>query len=126
MMEHAMIRSGHVDTFARVNLPPQTQWPQFRFTLPELQYPERLNCVTEFVDKWGAAGAGDRPAIISPAETLNYPRLAAPRPGALLRRHQGEDHARAVQRPPGRRDGEDQAARAPSRSHRLLGQRRSR
>ena len=38
-----MIRSGHVDTFARDNLPLQNQWPEFRFTLPELQYPERLN-----------------------------------------------------------------------------------
>ena len=35
MMEHAMIRSGHVDTFARDNLPPQAQWPEFSFTLPE-------------------------------------------------------------------------------------------
>ena len=72
-----MIRSGHVDTFARDNLPPQTQWPEFKFTLPELQYPERLNCVTEFVDKWVAAGDGDRIAIISPAETLTYAQLAA-------------------------------------------------
>jgi 2-aminobenzoate-CoA ligase len=47
-----MIRSGHNDTFARDNLPPQDQWPEFLFTLPELQYPDRLNCVTEFVDKW--------------------------------------------------------------------------
>ena len=76
-MEHAMIRSGHVDTFARDNLPPQAQWPAFKFTLPELQYPERLNCVTEFVDKWVAAGEGDRVAIVSPAETLTYAQLAA-------------------------------------------------
>ncbi len=71
-----MIRSGHVDTFARDNLPPQTQWPAFKFTLPELQYPERLNCVTEFVDKWVAAGEGGRTAIISPDETLTYAQLA--------------------------------------------------
>ena len=71
-----MIRSGHVDTFARDNLPPQEQWPQFTFTLPELRYPERLNCVTEFVDRWVAAGAGDRTAIVSPAETLSYAQLA--------------------------------------------------
>jgi 2-aminobenzoate-CoA ligase len=76
MMEHAMIRSGHVDTFARDNLPPQAQWPEFSFTLPELQYPERLNCVTEFVDKW-IANDGDRIAIISPVETLTYAQLAA-------------------------------------------------
>ncbi len=71
-----MIRSGHVDTFARDNLPPQTQWPEFTFTLPELQYPERLNCVTEFVDRWVAAGEGGRTAILSPAETLTYAQLA--------------------------------------------------
>ena len=71
-----MIRSGHIDTFARDNLPPQDQWPEFLFTLPELQYPERLNCVTEFVDKWVASGQGDRIAIISPTETLTYAQLA--------------------------------------------------
>src|SRR6201999_93762 len=56
MMETVMIRSGHVDTFTRDNLPPRGEWPEFRFTLPELQYPERLNCVTAFVDKWAKAG----------------------------------------------------------------------
>ena len=55
-----MIRSGHVDTFARDNLPPQSDWPAFRFTLPELQYPDRLNCVTAFVDRWVGAGEGER------------------------------------------------------------------
>ena len=76
MTEHVMIRSGHVDTFARDNLPPREQWPEFRFTLPELQYPERLNCVTEFVDKWVAGGGGDRIAIVSPYETWTYAQLA--------------------------------------------------
>jgi len=71
-----MIRSGHVDTFARDNLPPQDQWPEFLFTLPELQYPERLNCVTEFVDKWVTSGQGGRTAVISPNETLTYAQLA--------------------------------------------------
>jgi 2-aminobenzoate-CoA ligase len=71
-----MIRSGQIDTFARDNLPPQDQWPEFLFTLPELQYPDRLNCVTEFVDKWVASGQGDRIAIVSPAETLTYAQLA--------------------------------------------------
>ena len=70
-----MIRSGHVDSFARDNLPPQDQWPEFRFTLPELQYPERLNCVTAFVDKWLATD-GDRVAIVSPYETWTYAQLA--------------------------------------------------
>jgi 2-aminobenzoate-CoA ligase len=67
-----MAKSGHIDTFARDNLPPREQWPEFRFDLPELQYPERLNCVTEWVDRWIAAGEGARTCLISPAETLTY------------------------------------------------------
>jgi 2-aminobenzoate-CoA ligase len=70
-----MIPSGHLDTFARDNLPPPEQWPEFRFMLPELRYPDRLNCVTEFVDKW-AATQGERIAIVSPAESLTYGELA--------------------------------------------------
>ena len=68
--------SGHVDTFTRDNLPPRDQWPEFRFTLPDLQYPARLNCVSEFVDRWLARRDGDRTAIIAPTETLTYAQLA--------------------------------------------------
>src|SRR5215212_7879723 len=70
-----MAKSGHVDTFARDNLPPRDQWPEFKFDLPELQYPERLNCVTHWVDRWVEAGQGDRPCLLSPAETLTYAQL---------------------------------------------------
>jgi 2-aminobenzoate-CoA ligase len=70
-----MVPSAHVDTFARDNLPPPDQWPEFRFTLPELQYPDRLNCVTEFIDRW-VTNEGERIAIMSPAETLTYEQLA--------------------------------------------------
>ncbi|HEV2955682.1 MAG TPA: benzoate-CoA ligase family protein [Xanthobacteraceae bacterium] len=70
-----MIRSAHVDSFARDNLPPPTQWPDFVFTLPELQYPERFNCVTELVDRWIAAGRGDEPCLLSMAENLSYAEL---------------------------------------------------
>jgi 2-aminobenzoate-CoA ligase len=71
-MAKDMARSGHVDTFARDNLPPRDQWPEFRFDLPELQYPERLNCVTEWVDRWIAEGQGGRTCMIAPNETLTY------------------------------------------------------
>ena len=75
MANTELIRSGHVDTFARDNLPPREQWPEFKFDLPELQYPERLNCVTEWVDRWVAAGQGDRPCLLSPTESLTYAQL---------------------------------------------------
>jgi 2-aminobenzoate-CoA ligase len=36
--------SAHVDTFCRDHLPPDEQWPELEFSLPELSYPDRLNC----------------------------------------------------------------------------------
>ena len=71
-----MIRSAHSDTFARDHLPPPEQWPDFLFNLPELTYPDRLNCVTAFIDDRIAAGDGGRDCLISPAERLTYAELA--------------------------------------------------
>jgi 2-aminobenzoate-CoA ligase len=76
MTSNAMIRSGHVDSFTRDNLPPRDQWPDFVFALPELQYPERFNCVTELLDRWIAAGRGGEPCLLSMAENLTYAELA--------------------------------------------------
>jgi 2-aminobenzoate-CoA ligase len=75
MAKTGHIRSGHVDTFARDNLPPRSQWPEFKLDLPELHYPERFNCVTEWVDRWVAAGEGPRPCLLSAAESLTYAQL---------------------------------------------------
>ena len=71
-----MNRSAHIDTFARDHLPPPEQMPEFLFTVPEVRYPERLNCVTAFVDQWVAAGQGNRDCIISPTERWDYSALA--------------------------------------------------
>src|SRR2546430_5552978 len=35
-----------------------------------------MNCVVELLDRWIVAGWGDRPCLISPAETLTYAQLA--------------------------------------------------
>ena len=40
-----------IDTFIRDRLPPPEAQPDFLFTLPELQYPERLNAAVELIDK---------------------------------------------------------------------------
>ena len=69
--------SAHLDTFCRDNLPPEHLWPTLEFTLPELQYPERLNCASALLDEVAARGP-DRPCLLSPTEQLNY--------GELLRR----------------------------------------
>lgn len=67
--------SAHLDTFAYDHLPPRDQWPELIFSLPELQYPERLNCVSELLDKMCAAGYADKPAIRSMNETWTYVQL---------------------------------------------------
>jgi 2-aminobenzoate-CoA ligase len=56
--------SAHVDTFARDHLPPVDQWPELIFDLPGLQYPARLNCVAELLDRHVAYGRGDRTAVL--------------------------------------------------------------
>ena len=71
-----MIRTAHTDTFARDHLPPPEQLPEFLFKLPELHYPERLNCVTAFVDDWVASGEGGRDCLVSPTERWSYADLA--------------------------------------------------
>jgi 2-aminobenzoate-CoA ligase len=73
-----MFRSAHADSFARDNLPPQQLWPELIFTLPELAYPERLNCADAFIDTHVRAGDGDRVAILG-ADGLrwSYAELAA-------------------------------------------------
>ena len=51
--------TGHVDTFARDNLPPADQWPDIR--LGGCDYPERLNAAVETNTKRMAEGdAPDR------------------------------------------------------------------
>src|SRR3984893_6572871 len=71
-----MTLSAHLDTFARDNLPPRADWPDFLFGLPELNYPDRMNCVAELLDRWIASGDGNRPCLISPGETISYGQLA--------------------------------------------------
>ncbi len=67
-----MAYTAHVDPFARENLPPQDQWPTLLFRRPELQYPDRINCAVEFLDRWVQEGRGDEPCLIGPGETLTY------------------------------------------------------
>ena len=73
-----MNASGHVDTFARDNLPPRDAWPDFLFDLPELQYPARVNCGAELLDGAVARGWGARTAIIAEdGSRLSYAALLA-------------------------------------------------
>uniref|UniRef100_A0AAU2K2V4 AMP-binding protein n=1 Tax=Streptomyces sp. NBC_00049 TaxID=2903617 RepID=A0AAU2K2V4_9ACTN len=70
--------SAHADSFCRDRLPPASLWPELHFELPELRYPDRLNCaqrlLDDAVDRWGP----DRPCLLTPTERWTY--------GDLLRR----------------------------------------
>ena len=57
-----MHRTAHVDTFARDHLPPPDQWPELVFDLPELQFPERMNCAWDLLDRWVDGGQGGQGA----------------------------------------------------------------
>ena len=67
--------SAHIDTFARDNLPPVALQPEFRFTLPALQFPTHLNCATEILDRHIVEGNGHRPCVTCNGVTWTYADL---------------------------------------------------
>ncbi len=58
--------SVHVDTFCRDNLPPVETWPELVFDLPDLQYPQQLNCAVELLDRTIEEHGDERPCLLSP------------------------------------------------------------
>jgi 2-aminobenzoate-CoA ligase len=73
-----LLPSAHVDTFCRDHLPPAEQWPELSFDLPELEYPERLNCATALLDDVAASHGADRPCLRQPGlPTWSYAELVA-------------------------------------------------
>jgi 2-aminobenzoate-CoA ligase len=70
-----MAATAYADTFAADNLPPPHTWPEMRFDLPELQYPERLNCAADLLDKMVASGCAERPAICGAHGSWTYSQL---------------------------------------------------
>jgi 2-aminobenzoate-CoA ligase len=68
--------SGHVDDFARRNLPPFEQWPDLLLDRPEFQYPEYLNVGVELTDRIVEQGMGDRIALIGNGRMRTYKELA--------------------------------------------------
>ena len=67
----ARTSSAHLDTFCRDRLPPPELWPQLRFDLAELRYPERLNAAAELL----AGPAGHRPCVRGSGIDWSYREL---------------------------------------------------
>jgi 2-aminobenzoate-CoA ligase len=58
--------TGHVDRYAQEHLPPPDRMPEFLFTLPGMDYPERLNAAHRLLDRHVHAGDGARRALVAP------------------------------------------------------------
>ena len=69
--------SAHTDTFARDNLPPAAQQPDYLFDLPALQFPAQLNCADELLDRPVREGRGARLCIQAPGLRWTYADLQA-------------------------------------------------
>ena len=61
-----MSYTAHVDTFARDNLPPRELCPDILLDDPAYDYPARLNCAVELLDRMIDAGCGPRRCLVSP------------------------------------------------------------
>ncbi|MDW4496946.1 AMP-binding protein [Sulfitobacter sp. D35] len=66
--------SGHSDTFARDNLPPDAAQPDF--LLEGFDYPDRLNAAVELTDAMVAKGFGDHTALIGNGRRRTYKELS--------------------------------------------------
>jgi len=66
--------SAHTDTFARDNLPPFGEWPDF--LLDGFDYPERLNAGVELTDRLVEQGFGDNTALIGNGRRRTYKELS--------------------------------------------------
>jgi 2-aminobenzoate-CoA ligase len=67
--------TAHIDTFARDHLPLPEAMPEMLFTLPALQFPARLNCAAELLDRAVAEGRGGRLCIQAPGVRWTYADL---------------------------------------------------
>lgn len=66
--------SGHIDTFARDNLPPAHLQPDF--LLDGFEYPDTLNAAVELTDAVVAKGMGDNTALIGNGRRRTYKELS--------------------------------------------------
>jgi 2-aminobenzoate-CoA ligase len=66
--------TAHTDTYARDNLPPQNQWPEF--LLDGFDYPDHINVGVELTDKMVEKGFGDHTALIGNGRRRTYKELS--------------------------------------------------
>ncbi|MDP1532112.1 MAG: AMP-binding protein, partial [Rubrivivax sp.] len=72
-----MTPSAHLDTFTIDRLPAPADMPELLFDLPSLQFPPRLNCASELLDRWVERGQGGRLCIQGHDRRWTYAELQA-------------------------------------------------
>jgi 2-aminobenzoate-CoA ligase len=68
----ALGASAHIDSFCRDRLPAAEDQPQFCYDLPELDYPDRLNCAQVLLAATAERLGAERPCLQSPTERWSY------------------------------------------------------
>ncbi|HWK67366.1 MAG TPA: AMP-binding protein [Rhizobiaceae bacterium] len=66
--------TSHVDSFARDNLPPREEWPDF--LLDGFDYPDHINAAVELTDGMVEKGFGDHTALIGNGRRRTYKELS--------------------------------------------------
>ena len=68
--------TGHTDTFCEDHAPPPDLWPVRDWSgIPELTYPDRMNCATELLDSVVESDHGDRIVFRFPGGEWTYGKL---------------------------------------------------
>jgi 2-aminobenzoate-CoA ligase len=68
--------TGHVDTFCARNAPPRELWPVRDWSgVPELAYPDWMNCAGQLLDSVVDSGGGERIVFRFPGGTWTYRHL---------------------------------------------------
>ncbi len=71
-----MTPTAHLDTFARDRLPPRELWPDLLVEPGSVfDYPARLNCAVELLDRQVEAGHGERPLVHTAEGAWTYRRF---------------------------------------------------
>ncbi len=71
-LEQGQRYTAHWDNFCADNMPPEDQLPEFKFTKIWLRHPDRINAVTDLLDRMVFAGHADNPCFKTSKGVWSY------------------------------------------------------
>ena len=75
MVKYGVVKSAHVDTFAKDRLPDLSLWPELVLDHPTATYPERLNASYELLESTIESVGSTKVAIVAADGTYSYGQL---------------------------------------------------